>query len=141
VLGLARLAALAERVELREIAERVLRGRAPYVARVPLAFPTLIRAGALLEHGLGVGIVLGDPADPDAQALARRARELLGPEDFVLLLRPGDAPPAAVARWLEGRDARDGRATAYLCHGTVCSLPAVSPEQLALPPGAGDVHA
>jgi uncharacterized protein YyaL (SSP411 family) len=85
--------------------------------------------------------VIGDPADPAAQALARRARALLGPEDLVLLLRPGDARPALVAHWLEGRDARDGRATAYLCRGRVCSLPAVSPEQLALPPGTGDVHA
>jgi uncharacterized protein len=140
VLGLVRLAALDERAELRELAERVLRRRAPVVARVPLAFPTLARAGALLEHGLGVGIVIGAPTDSATQALARRARELLGPEDFVLVLAPAERPPALAAHWLEGRDARDGRPTAYLCRGPVCSLPAMSPEQLALPPGTGDLH-
>jgi uncharacterized protein len=140
VLGLVRLAALTESAELREVADRVLRGRSPVVARVPLAFPTLIRAGALAEHGLGVGIVIGAPDDPAARALARRARQLLGAEDLVLVLRPGERPPAVAPHWLEGRDARDGRATAYLCRGPVCSLPAVAPEELALPPGAGDSH-
>ena len=141
VLGLVRLASLGERAELSGIADRVLRGRAPFAARVPLAFPTLLRAGALAEHGLGMGIVIGDPDDPAAQALAGRARALLGPEDLVLMLRPGERPPGVAPHWLEGRDARDGRATAYLCRGPVCSLPATTPEQLALPPGTGDVHA
>jgi uncharacterized protein YyaL (SSP411 family) len=57
------------------------------------------------------------------------------------VLRPGERPSGLALHWLEGREAREGRATAYLCRGTVCSLPALSPEELALPPGGGDADA
>jgi hypothetical protein len=43
-------------------------------------------------------------------------------------------PDWLAASWLEGRALRDGLPTAYLCRGTACSLPAVEPDELALPP-------
>jgi uncharacterized protein YyaL (SSP411 family) len=45
--------------------------------------------------------------------------------------RPGQATATGIADdWFDGRDAIDGRATAYVCHGTTCSLPVHEPKDL-----------
>jgi uncharacterized protein YyaL (SSP411 family) len=135
-LGLLRTALLTGRTELAEVACAVLDAHGPLAKRVPAAAPTLLRAATLLEHGLGVALVLGDPGDSRSQALASRARRLLSCEDAVVLVHP-DRPPAWLApAWLEGRGLVDGAPTAYLCRGKACSLPATSPDELALPPSA-----
>jgi uncharacterized protein YyaL (SSP411 family) len=136
VLGLVRVAALCGRAELRDVARAVLDTHAGIAERVPLHLPTLVRAGALDDAGIGVGLVIGDPSDPRSEALLARARALLAPDDFALALAPGERPEWLDPSWLEGRDAMDGRPTAYLCRGTTCSLPAHTPESLALPPVA-----
>jgi len=136
VLGLVRVAALSGRAELHEVARAVLDSHAALAERVPLHLPTLVRAGALDDAGIGVGLVIGDPADPRSQTLLARARALLGPDDFALALVPGESPQWLDPAWLEGRSAVNGQPTAYLCRGTTCSLPAHTPETLALPPVA-----
>jgi hypothetical protein len=52
---------------------------------------------------------------------------------------PPDSKPSWLgAGWLEGRVAKRGEPTAYLCRGRVCSLPALRPDELKLPgPGTG----
>ncbi len=76
-------------------------------------------------------MVVGDPAADTTRALADRARRVLRPEDAVIVAAPGAAAPMGIAAsWLEGRDAVGSRATAYLCHGTACSLPIHDPAQL-----------
>ena len=133
VLGLLRLASLTGRADFAEIADAVLEREGPVASRAPLYLPTLTRAAALREAEPGVAIVLGPPGDARTQALAARARALLGPEDAVVVVTPG-APPAWLAsEWLEGRDVRNGAPTAYLCRGRVCSLPANDPRELRLP--------
>jgi uncharacterized protein YyaL (SSP411 family) len=127
VLGLLRAAELAGRADLRRVAERVIRAHAFALERAPLAYPTLLRGAALAERGLSVAVIVGDPADASARALAQRARLVLGPEDAVVVARPGAAPPSLDPTWLEGRAPQGGRATAYLCRGTTCSLPVTDP--------------
>jgi hypothetical protein len=136
LLGLVRVAALSGRADLHGVARAVLESQAAIAERVPLHLPTLVRAGALDEFGIGVGIVIGEPADPRTRALLERARALLGPDDFALALAPGERPAWLDPAWLEGRSAQGGRPTAFLCRGTTCSLPAHEPEALALPPVA-----
>ncbi|MCZ6714515.1 MAG: thioredoxin domain-containing protein [Deltaproteobacteria bacterium] len=132
-LGLVRLSELCGRSDLREIAQSVIEKQAALANRVPVQVPTLVRAAALLDLGMGVALVLGAPEDPRSQALAARARALLGAEDAVVVMSPDAAPPWLAPAWLEGRDALAGTPTAYLCRGQVCSLPAQKPEELALP--------
>jgi uncharacterized protein YyaL (SSP411 family) len=126
-LGLLRAAELAGRAELRRIAERVIRTHAFALERAPLAYPTLLRAAALAEGGLAVAIVAAAPGAPDAEALARAARLALAPEDAVVIAAPGARPPGLDPAWLEGRTPVGGRAAAYLCRGTTCSLPVTDP--------------
>ncbi|HXX49514.1 MAG TPA: hypothetical protein VEN47_14890, partial [Myxococcota bacterium] len=135
VLGLLRLAELTGRADFAEIANAVIAREGPVASRAPIYLPTLVRAAALRETQIGVAIVLGAPGDPRSEALARRARRLLGPEDAVVLVDPA-APPAWLAGdWLAQREMRGGAPTAYLCRGRACSLPATDPDALALPAG------
>jgi uncharacterized protein YyaL (SSP411 family) len=131
-LGLLRAAALTGRDAWHDVVLRVLRTNAFLIERAPGAFPSLARAAALAERGLAVAVVIGDEADPATQALVARARRVLAPEDGVIVAAPGANPPAPLdPAWLMGRTAIGGRATAYVCRGTTCSLPATDPEALA----------
>jgi uncharacterized protein YyaL (SSP411 family) len=135
-LGLLRAAALSGREDLRRTAERVLRTHAFVLERAPAAFPTLARAALAAERGLSCAVVVGAADDPRARALALAARRRLAPEDAVLLVAPGAEAPAGVdPSWLAGRAPVDGAPAAYVCRGTVCSLPATEPEALAPLPG------
>jgi uncharacterized protein YyaL (SSP411 family) len=136
-LGLLRAAALSDRDDLRRTAERVLRTHAYVLERVPAAYPTLARAALAAERGLSCAVVIGTPDDARTRALTLAARRRLAPEDAVLVVAPGAAPPAGVdPSWLAGRGPVDGAPAAYVCRGTVCSLPLTSPEALApLPAG------
>ncbi len=134
-LGRVRAAERCSRADLRELAEQAIAAEAPLAARVPLAYPTLLRAAALLEHGLGVAIVIGERDAPATRALARRARELCSSDDAVVVLAPGERPVWIAAEWLESRAPVAGRPTAWLCRGRVCSLPATDAESLSLPAG------
>ena len=131
VLGLLRIATLAGRPDLRRIAERVIESHAAELERAPEAFCTLARAALVAERGLSVAVVVGDPGSTATRALADRARRVLLPEEAVLVVAPGAAPPDGVdPDWLRGRDAVDGRATAWVCRGVACSLPVFEPEEL-----------
>src|SRR5258705_510034 len=74
----------------------------PVASRAPLYLPTLTRAEALRESQLGVAIIMGAPSDARTQALAARARSLLGPEDAVVVVDPAAPPRWLAAEWLEG---------------------------------------
>jgi uncharacterized protein YyaL (SSP411 family) len=131
-LGLLRVATLAGRPDLGRIAERVIVAHAAALERAPEAFPTLARAALAAERGLSVAVVRGDPEAAATRALAARARRVLLPEEAVLVVPPGDPAPAGIdPEWLRGREAADGRATAWVCRGVTCSLPVVEPDALA----------
>ena len=131
MLGLTRLAALSHASELDDFVDRALVEQSLDLERAPHAFPTLLRAVALRARGLSVAVIVGDPAADQTRALADRARRVLRPEDAVLVSEPGaPVPPAVAADWLTGREAIDGRPTAYVCRGTSCSLPVHTPAEL-----------
>jgi len=134
VLGLLRLAELTGRADLAEIVDAVSEREGPVASRAPIYLPTLVRAAALRETQIGVAIILGPQGDPRSEALANRARALLGPEDAVVMVTPGAPPRWLASDWLAQRELRDGAPTAYLCRGRSCSLPATEPGALSLPP-------
>jgi hypothetical protein len=134
VLGLLRAASLSGRTDLQRVAERVLRTHAFVLERAGLAYPTLLRAAAGAARGFSVAVVMGDPASRDTRELARAARLALGPEDGVVVTAPGAAPAGLDRSWLEGRDPAGGRATAWICRGTTCSLPLTDPGELRAAP-------
>ena len=126
-LGLLRLAALTGDAALREVADQVLRSHAFVLERAPEAYPTLARAALSAERGISVAVVVGEPG-PATDALAQRARRVLGPEDAVVVTTPGRTPALLDPSWLAGREPTAGRPTAWVCRGTSCSLPVTEPD-------------
>ncbi len=137
VLGLLRAASISGRDELRALAERVLAAHAWRLQRAPEALPTMARAALVAEGGLALAVIVGDPDAEPTRALAAHARGALRPEDAVLVVQPGrtgepdSAPTGVDPSWIRGRKPVDGRPTAYVCRGVECSLPALSPDDLA----------
>ncbi len=112
-----------------EVARRALASEAPAMSRYPSAFGRLL---CVLDRSLAPPVeiaVVGDRADERTRALRAAA---LAP-----FLRnrtvTGRAPGASVegVPVLEGRDARDGAPTAYLCRGYSCRQPVTEPDDLA----------
>jgi uncharacterized protein YyaL (SSP411 family) len=128
VLSLLRLGALAGRPEWTDVAHRVLEAHALVLERVPEAFPTLARAALLAERGPSVAVIVGSGAP--AQALADRARRVLTAEDAVVIAEAGELPEGVDPAWLRGREPLAGKATAFVCRGTTCSLPVTEPAEL-----------
>jgi uncharacterized protein YyaL (SSP411 family) len=78
-------------------------------------------------------VVVGDAGSADTRRLLDTLRGTRDPELVVLLL--DDRSRSALGRvapWTEGLTPPGGRATAYVCHGRTCELPATDARQLAL---------
>ena len=117
--GLLRLALLSGEGGYERHALGVLRLLYPLAGRHPQAFGHLLRA---IDFYLGpvreVAIV-----GPDRDALVRTVRSRFRPH-IVLAAGYGKVP------LLEGREAVDGKAAAYVCEHFVCQAPVTTPEQL-----------
>jgi uncharacterized protein len=112
-------------------ATRVLAGLRDAVARYPSAFGELLGA---LDFAVGPAVevtVVGDRQAADTSALLREVYTRFRPRMVVAGRDPGDPDAEARSPLFEGRDRRDGRATAYVCVGYTCGQPATDPAELA----------
>ena len=133
-LALERLAQISGLSEITRQTDGILWQEKGWLDRSPQAFPTAMQAVALRLRQISVAVIIGETDDPMTQALAAEARRILRPEDAVIVHSAGQEIPTGIAAsWLEGREAIDGKATAYVCHGTQCSLPALRPEEIRFP--------
>ena len=92
----------------------------------PLA--TLLNAGAFLAGAWQI-VIIGDRADDGVAALLRAVHGLSLPDRVVRVIAPGAALP--LGHPALGKGQTDGRATAYVCRGPVCSLPLTDADALA----------
>jgi uncharacterized protein YyaL (SSP411 family) len=81
----------------------------------------------MLIHGAVELAIVGEPGAPDFSALERAAAERYVPS---LVIAGGRASPDSGIALLDGRDMRDGHATAYVCRSYTCEAPATSVELL-----------
>ena len=125
---LLRLAALTGDGRYRQHAEAGLQLVAPVAPRYPTAFGQwLVGLGLALAKVDEVAIV-GAPDAPDTGALLDVVRAGYRPS-VVLAVSPD--PGQSAIPLLQGRTVRDGKATAYVCHGFACLQPVTSPDELA----------
>ena len=122
-LGLLRLELLTGEARYGDAARGHLRLLHPIAARHPGAFAHTLQA---------IDLALGPAREvalvgPDLTALAAVVRSALRPR---LVLAGGPGPSGAVPL-LEGRQAVDGRATAYVCERFACRHPVTGPAELA----------
>ncbi len=122
---LLQLGALRGDPDMVERGRRVVDGVAGDALRFPQAFGTALAAADLAAHDDPVVAIAGD--DPDGVGAMRDAARAHGGPG-VLVVTEADA---ALTALLDQRPARDGRATAYVCHGTVCDAPVTDLSSLA----------
>ena len=88
--------------------------------RAAFGLTTLINNNELLQAALQI-VVCGAPGDAATKALLGAVYERSLPNRVVQLLPPDTALPASHPA--HGKGQIDGRATAYVCRGSVCTLP------------------
>ncbi len=126
----ARLWLLTGATRHRDRAEAILRDFAGGLERNAYAYVSLVNAARLLQDSQQVVLIEGKDAEPEAaEALARVVWTRPDPDLVVQrIVATETLPEGHPAR---GKSALDGRATAYLCRGPVCSPPLTEPEALA----------
>ncbi|HJR66868.1 MAG TPA: thioredoxin domain-containing protein [Gemmatimonadaceae bacterium] len=124
---LLRLAELFRDADLQRRATWVLETLAAPLAQHGAAFGYLLGAADLAIHGATEVAIVGDPTGEDFRALtAEVARQYLP----ALVLAGGPPEDGAGIALLEGRVAREGRATGYVCRQYLCSEPTSDPGRL-----------
>jgi len=74
---------------------------------------------------------VGDPAQPETQALLRQIYDLYLPNRVVMLHNPARPADSVKSPMLSARIAVDGKPTAYVCRNHVCQRPVTEPAELA----------
>ena len=117
VLALLKLAALTERKDYRDAADKSLRLFSQRLQQMPQAVPYMLLAlDFALEEPKRV-VIAGDVNTPDGRALLRAAHAVYQPNKVVL------ATTGPVEPFAKTLPARDGKPTVYLCTGTACQPP------------------
>ncbi len=99
-------------------AQATIHAFAPDVERDSYGLATLLDASRFLASAVQV-VIVGEPRDETTRALFETARRHPGPDNVVMLVRPGAAlPPQHPAA---GKLAAAQRPSAYICAGTTCS--------------------
>jgi uncharacterized protein YyaL (SSP411 family) len=117
---LLKLAALTGEGRYTEKAEAALRAAQGPFAEHPTAFGQWLVAYEFAIGDAREVALVGDPAQPEMQALLDVVYGAYRPAMVVALKRPGEASSIPL---LEGRELLEGKATAYVCHHFACRLP------------------
>jgi uncharacterized protein len=123
-MSLLRLAAITERGEFREAAEKTLRLFADRLQQLPQAVAFLLAALDFSSQEPRRVVIPGDTASADGRALLRAAHAGYRPNK-VVLGTSGPVEPFARTLLPEA-----GKPTAYVCTGTACQAPTHDPETL-----------
>jgi uncharacterized protein YyaL (SSP411 family) len=124
---LARLALLTGEDSYRHRAEAIVATFAGELGRNFFPLATLLNSADFLAAPLQI-VLIGVAEDPAFAGLRRAAYALSLPNRVVLEQPPGGALPASHPAYAKGLV--EGRPTAYVCNGPVCSPPLTEPEAL-----------
>jgi uncharacterized protein YyaL (SSP411 family) len=103
----------------------------PQMEQQPFAFAHMTEAADLYERGLTEIALVGDRATDEFRAWGQRLGRLYIPGLALYAVNPAAASSASLPEALRGKHQVDGRLTAYLCRGRVCSAPLTQFEELA----------
>ncbi|MCG8695549.1 MAG: thioredoxin domain-containing protein, partial [Minwuiales bacterium] len=124
---LARLWYLTGKAEHRKRADDLVAAFAGELRRNFFPLTTYLNAFDLFDNAVQV-VIIGDRAEPDTQALLRATYTVSAPNRVLAVIgADADLPDSHPAK---GKTQVDGKATAYVCVGTTCSLPQTEPTAL-----------
>ncbi len=112
----------------RERAERTAAAFTGEIARNFFPLATLLNAAEFLERAVQVAIV-GVRGEAETDALVATAFQAGNPWLVLQVVGPNEALPSGHPA--TGKTAVEGRPSAYVCHGSECSLPITEPALLA----------
>jgi len=125
---LARLWLTTGEEKFRERGQSVINTFAGEVARNFIAITTLMNNTEFFHNSLQVAII-GHRDDTETQCLLRAAFLSPDPNCFIQVIAPGASLPQGHPA--AGKERVDGKPTAYVCRGPVCSLPLTDKTALA----------
>ena len=125
---LARLFYLTGDDTYRARAERIVAAFAGELRRQVFGFAALINGNELLQRAVQI-VIRGRRGEADTEALRRAVIGVGLPNKVLALVPPERELPAGHPAL--GKGCIEGRATAYVCEGPICSLPLVDPAALA----------
>lgn len=100
------------------------------IEQYPLGFGQWLTAASDALFPRRQVVIVGAPDAADTQALLDVCRRGFRPQQIVVVA-PSASAAGDAAGLLEGRVARDGRATAYVCSSSTCAAPVTTPSALA----------
>ena len=115
----------------RQRVERALRSYSDRLEAVPASLADMLVALDFhLDMPKEIVIVTAGPRE-QAEPLLARLRRAFVPNRIVVVVREGDQAQAALIPLVEGKTARDGMPTAYVCQQGICKLPTTDPDVFA----------
>jgi uncharacterized protein YyaL (SSP411 family) len=124
----ARLYYLTGKDAYRQRAEAIIRAFTGEIGKNFFPLSTLFNASELLQTAQQI-VIVGRRGEPETQALLRAVFTTPAMNRVLSVVAPGQALPAS--HTAHGKGQVDGKATAYVCVGTTCSLPITEPGALA----------
>jgi uncharacterized protein YyaL (SSP411 family) len=124
------LSLLLDRADYRQRAEDILEGLTGGMEKIPGAFGRLLCALDFCASEPREIAIIGDPEAADTRALLDTVYASYLPNKVVAGHAP-DGEAGALIPLLEGRTARNGKATAYVCVQYACQAPTTDPKELA----------
>jgi uncharacterized protein YyaL (SSP411 family) len=125
--ALIKLAAYSDKGQYRDLAEKALGLVTKFALRYPLGFGRWLTAAQLAAGTLKQVAVAGEAEDPDFQRLIQVIRSEYRPSVVVAAASSKNENAPAL---LNDRTMMNGKATAYVCEGFVCKMPATDIETL-----------
>jgi uncharacterized protein YyaL (SSP411 family) len=124
---LARLWYLTGKTQYRERAEAVIAAFSGELSRHFFSLATLLNGNELSQSAQQI-VVIGDRSGTDTRALVEAVYGRSLPNRVLSVIAPDGVLPAGHPA--AGKTQAQGRATAYVCHGSTCSLPITAPAGL-----------
>lgn len=131
LMNLLRLSAMLGDESLRAMAEKTIEHFATQVMQSPGAGERFLAAVEFALVGPVELAMVGDPADPRAQALIRQVNQTYLPNRVMMLSNPADALSGVSSPLLQDRPLVDGAPAAYVCRNYACQRPVTTPAELA----------
>jgi uncharacterized protein YyaL (SSP411 family) len=131
-LNLIRLARLSGRLEFEEKAEQLLKSLSPLIAENPSAFAQLMIALDFVVGPSSEVTIVGDLLEAQTQEMLGAVNGKFLPRTSVLFvsLEKSDSETIDVTGYGHPLTGTKGKATAYICHNKVCSLPVTDAQSL-----------
>ncbi|BCJ86807.1 thioredoxin domain-containing protein [Effusibacillus dendaii] len=131
-LNLLQLARLTGNDHYEKLADRLFETFADMIRSYPSGFTHTLMALQFAIYGSREIVIAGDPEAEDTKEMLQQIRKTFLP-NAIVVLNPIDKETEITKRFpfAEGKTAREGKATAYVCQNYACQAPVTKVEDLA----------